>query len=325
MSSALKIEDLRVTYGGARAIRAVDGVSLEVGPGEALAVVGESGCGKSTLAKAVGGLLPPKARIEAGALEVNGQDVRGNSGGRRGNSNRTLKLGFVFQEPKSHLNPSLKLGTQLIEALDDESRRSRKTAQEKILRLLREVGINDGERRLRDYPHQLSGGIAQRVSIAMALAGDPDLVIADEPTSALDVTVSARVVGLLRRLQRERGVGLVHITHNLHLAAKSSDRVAVMYAGQIVEEGPASSVLDHPQMPYTEALLSAVPRVDSEAGHLTTIEGAPPDLHRPPPACRFAPRCPIAQPKCHEEAPELRWVGDSLARCWFPSNERVGS
>lgn len=304
------MDGLDVTYRGARPVTALSDVSVTIGEGEALSLVGESGSGKSTFARAIGGLLSGTADVTYRELKVVGVGLD-SSGQHPGLGS---DIAYVFQEPQSHLNPSIRIGTQLAEVLRIQRGMSRKAAKVEAGDLLEEVGIRDGRSRLRDYPHQFSGGQAQRVAIAIALAAEPKLLVADEPTSALDVTVAARIVALLRRIQLDRGMSMIHVTHNLHLAARTADRVAVMYAGQVVETGPARDVLADPKMPYTQGLLEAAPVAQSKTG-LKPIPGSLPDTPALISGCRFAGRCEHARSVCEEPVALHKVNNDRFARC----------
>jgi len=299
----LQIEDLTVEIvAPSGPIRPVRGVSVSVAPGETLAVVGESGSGKSLTGLAAIGLLPDIARIAEGAVSLAGQDIR------RATPNALRRLrgaavGMVFQDALGSLNPVHTIGAQIMEAIAAHRRLPRTAARREAVRLLEEVGIADPQRRLSAYPHELSGGMRQRAMIAMAIANDPRLLIADEPTTALDVTIQAQVLELLARLRRDRGMALLFITHNLPVVAEIADRVAVMYAGAIVEEGPAADVLDRPLHPYTRALLESVPGL---LGRLPEpIGGTVPMPNALPPGCLFAPRCGYAEAACDTAPPPL--------------------
>ncbi len=309
-------------------VRAVDGVSLAIEAGSTLGLVGESGCGKSVTALSIMRLLPtPPAQIVSGSIRFDGRDLTGLSE-RELEDVRGREIGMVFQDPMTALNPTLTIGTQIVEVLERHLGLDRRGARRRAGELLAEVGIPRAHERLDDYPHRFSGGMRQRVGIAMAIACGPRLLIADEPTTALDVTVQAQVLDLLDDLRRERQMALLLITHNMGVVAESAHDVAVMYAGQIVEQAPAQELFDRPEHPYTEALLAALPDLDdSEArrGRLAAIPGRPPDLIDPPAACRFAPRCPYAElgDCCALEPPGLRelrpghWV-----RSAHPASER---
>ena len=320
-AGALVVESLTVDYrsrGGA--VRAVDGVSLVLGGGEALGVVGESGSGKSTFALALAGLLgPAEATVRATRLAFGDADLaRGGDGLRTRVLGR--KVGFVFQNPLTALNPVLSIGRQMTDHMRWHLRLPARAAEARAEALLAEVGIADPGRRLGAYPHEFSGGMLQRVTIAMALACDPEWLIADEPTTALDASVQADVVDLVARLRAKRGLGLVWITHDLALLSRIVDRVAVMYAGRLVEIGPAAAVYGAPRHPYTDALLGSIRSLwEEEGGPFRTIEGAPPSLADRRPNCAFRPRCPRQTGRC-ATAPGLAPVGPAHdAACWHPA------
>ncbi len=303
----LRIDDLSVSFRTPRGrLRAVDSATLEIGAGETLALVGESGCGKSVTALSILRLVPePPGRIEGGAIRFAGQDllrldprelrrIRGN------------RIAMIFQEPMSSLNPALTVGLQVGEPIHVHRRMPWQETMALVVQLLERVAIADADRRAAAYPHQFSGGMRQRVMIAMALACRPELIIADEPTTALDVTVQAQILALLQRLTREANSALLLITHDLGVVARYADRVAVMYAGRIVETAPAPALYHRPRHPYTRALLDSVPRLDADRQRrLVPISGQPPDLTRLPPGCAFAPRCPLAADRCRAERPPL--------------------
>jgi oligopeptide/dipeptide ABC transporter ATP-binding protein len=301
----LEIRNLAVAFDqGGRALRAVDGVSLTVGVGETVCLVGESGSGKSVTALSIARLLPtPPARYEGGEILLDGQDVlRMSTSELRQIRGRVVS--YVFQEPGASLNPVFRIGTQIRESL--KLHRPKAATDEEVVRLLQRVGIPAAESRMRDYPHRLSGGMQQRVMIAMALASEPKLLVADEPTTALDVTIQAQIMELLRDLKARLGMSILLITHNLGLVGDIADRVAVMYAGQIVELAPAQELMVRPLHPYTQALIASVPKLSNRADRLTAIPGTVPSLGALPSGCRFHPRCPKAQPGCAQHAPE--WV-----------------
>jgi len=318
----LEIDDLRVRIDGASAsdppVRAVDGVSLRVARGEAVGLVGESGCGKTLTSLAVMGLLPrPRGRIASGRIALCGRELT--SGGERAwRAARGRDVAMIFQDPMTSANPYLRIGEQLIEAPRLHLGLSRREASDRARALLERVGIAEAARRMRAYPHELSGGMRQRAMIAMALLGEPSLLIADEPTTALDVTIQAQILALLAELRAERAMALLLITHDLGVVAGACERVLVMYAGRIVEEGPTAEVFASPAHPYTRALLRATPRVDAEpGGALASLPGLPPRLDAPPlPGCAFAPRCEFARDACRAGEPELTPIapGSSRAR-----------
>jgi peptide/nickel transport system ATP-binding protein len=315
----LSVEGLQIEFTTSRGIvRAVDGVSWSVQPGETLALVGESGCGKSVSALAVMRLLPkPAGRIAGGKIMFQGQDLltltESEMRERRGRD-----IAMIFQEPMTSLNPVLTIGMQLAEPLKIHLGMSDEQARTRSIELLGLVGIADAERRLSQYPHHFSGGMRQRVMIAIALTCNPRLIIADEPTTALDVTIQAQILELMKDLSRRLGITLVLITHNLGVVARYADRVAVMYAGRMAEEGPAARVFGAPRHPYTVGLLRSVPRLDrARGGMLETIEGAPPNMLSPPEGCRFAPRCRWRREVCATD-PALREVApDQSSACHF--------
>ncbi len=300
----LEIKDLRIEFGsGAGAARAVDGVSLSLEAGKTLCLVGESGSGKSVTALSIAKLVPsPPARYVGGEILLEGRDVlkmsprelRGIRGG---------VVSYVFQEPGASLNPVFRIGSQIKESL--ECHRPEVANDAEVIRLLKLVGIPAPESRLRNYPHEMSGGMQQRVMIAMALASQPKLLVADEPTTALDVTIQAQIIELLADLRKRLGMAVLLITHNLGIVGDLADDVAVMYAGQIVEQGPVREVLQRPLHPYTRALIQSVPDLGTEVERLTAIPGAVPLTGAFPGGCRFHPRCPKAQPDCSTQAPDL--------------------
>jgi len=284
--------------------RVVDGVSLTIREGETLALVGESGCGKSVTALSIARLLPsPPARIAGGEIRVAGRDV----GAMSSTELRSIRGGvvsYVFQEPGASLNPVFRVGRQIRESL--QLHRPDRANDEEVVRLLKLVGIPAPEIRARDYPHQLSGGMQQRVMIAMALASEPRLLVADEPTTALDVTIQAQILDLLRDLRKRLGMAVLLITHNLGIVGDLADRVAVMYAGQVVEEASAAELLRSPRHPYTRALMQSVPELGHASERLRAIPGTVPAPGRWPAGCRFAPRCPVVQPDCAVKPPDLQ-------------------
>jgi peptide/nickel transport system ATP-binding protein len=294
-----------------------DGATFEVAEGGCLGIVGESGCGKSVAALAVMGLLPrPVARVAGGEIRFAGRDLLGlNDHEMR--SLRGREISMIFQEPMSSLNPALTIGDQIIECIHTHERVSAPAARARAHELLRLVRIPAPEARLHDYPHRLSGGMRQRVMIAMAIACDPKLLIADEPTTALDVTIQAQIIDLLRMLREKTRTAIILISHNLGVVAELADEIAVMYAGRVVEKAPARRLFDHPEHPYTIGLLGAIPRSGDSADPLVAIEGMLPDPHSRPPGCSFEPRCPFTRSQCTREAPRLRQVApDHLTACW---------
>ncbi len=303
----LEIQDLVLDFvSDGKALRAVDGLSLTIAAGETLCLVGESGSGKSVTALSIARLVPaPPARYAGGRVLLHGRDVLAMSAARL----REIRGGvvsYVFQEPGASLNPVFRVGSQIKEAL--KLHRPQAATDAEVERLLKLVGIPAPEMRRRDYPHQLSGGMQQRVMIAMALASQPELLVADEPTTALDVTIQAQIIDLLRELKQRLGMSMLLITHNLGIVGDIADRVAVMYAGQMVEVAPAAVLLKEPRHPYTQALLHSVPELGRAARRLTAIPGSVPNLGAFPAGCRFHPRCPQARLDCRQQPPELREV-----------------
>jgi oligopeptide/dipeptide ABC transporter ATP-binding protein len=292
-------------------VTVVNGVSFNVQASRTLAIVGESGCGKSVTALSVMGLLAkPAGRIAEGSIRFEGQELVGASErvlqDLRGNG-----MSMIFQEPMTSLNPSYTVGEQIIEGLIKHRKLSRTQAREKAIDILHKVRIPSPEQRLDEFPHKLSGGMRQRVMIAMALVCEPRVLIADEPTTALDVTIQAQILELMRTLQQETGTAIVLITHDLGVVAEVADEVLVMYAGRVVERAPVHALFDMPQHPYTIGLLGAIPRLDLEQTRLVSIEGQVPSPAQPLSGCSFAPRCPFAQPACSNQVPALREVGNA--------------
>ncbi|MCM8811770.1 MAG: ABC transporter ATP-binding protein [Candidatus Omnitrophica bacterium] len=297
-------------------VRAVDGVDLEIAPGQMLALIGESGCGKTILALSIGRLLPPSARVTAGEILFEGDDLLELEEDQLRRI-RGKKISYIFQDPMSSLNPVMSIGEQLEEAIRLHQPELDKTARRRTaLALLEQVRINVPESRLRQYPHQLSGGMRQRIMIAMALAGKPALLIADEPTTALDVTTQAEIMRILKELQRTRRMAVLLITHDLAGVAPIADRIAVMYAGRIVETAPAAQLYQNPSHPYTQALLGCVPRVGGGKQLLKPIPGTVPDLRQIPPGCPFHPRCPESITRCSQEEPVLKPDDGRRVSCW---------
>jgi peptide/nickel transport system ATP-binding protein len=316
MPSVLEIRDLCTTFTSvAGTARAVDGVTFSIEPGEMVALVGESGCGKSAIALSVMRLLPPNGRTERGAVIFEGRDLL-TLDNRRLRDLRGRRLSLIFQEPAAALNPVRTIGDQMTEILRVHGERSARAARARASALLARTGLPDPERSARSYPHQLSGGMRQRVLIAMALLLEPALVIADEPTTALDMSIQAQILELLRTLQRETGTAVLLITHDLSIVAETCTRVLVMYAGQIVEEATVDQLFDAPAHPYTQGLLASIPRLDDLPGRLPAIPGIVPSALAWPVGCRFHDRCAFAWSRCTEEAPELAMAGTSAhARC----------
>lgn len=314
----LDIKDLSVSFRTDRGhVQAVDSVSLHVDAGETLAIVGESGSGKSVTALSILGLIGDSGRIERGTIKFNGRSLPELSDVEmraiRGN-----RIAMIFQEPMSSLNPVLTIGAQVAEPVQIHSGATKKEALIQAAELLSRVAIPDAAHRLKDYPHNFSGGMRQRVMIAIALACQPNLIIADEPTTALDVTVQAQILSLLKDVTREADSGLILITHDLGVVARYADRVAVMYAGRIVEMASAKDLYKNPQHPYTIGLMESIPGLEGAIGNrLTSIKGQPPDLGQLPPGCAFAPRCKYVQNRCNDAKPDLESVAKDHLRACF--------
>ena len=319
MAKILEIENLQTQFfTSAGTVRAVDGITYTVDEGESVAIVGESGCGKSVSALSILRLIPdPPGRVVGGSIRFMGMDILALSD-EEIRKVRGRRIAMVFQEPMTSLNPVLTIGLQLTETLEHHLGMTRDAARARATELLGMVGISDPERRLAQYPHHLSGGMRQRVMIAMALCCEPQLIIADEPTTALDVTIQAQILELMRDLTKRLGVALIIITHNLGVVARYADRVNVMYAGKIIEQGSALQIYHHPSHPYTLGLLKSVPRLDQPRKEkLDPIEGQPPDLTRLGAGCAFQPRCRYAVERCANEIPALEPVSEGhTSACW---------
>ena len=315
----LEVRDLGVEFG---AFRAVDNVSLHVDAGEVLGIVGESGSGKSVTALALMGLIDEPGRVRAQRLAFDGRDLLAMTlKERRGLLGNDIAM--IFQDPMASLNPCFTVEFQLVETLRLHEGGSRKALRARALELLKQVEIPDAEARLSAYPHQLSGGMSQRVMVAMAIACNPRLLIADEPTTALDVTIQAQMLALLLKLQRERGMALVLITHDLGVVAEVAQRVLVMYAGQVVETARVPDIFDAPRHPYTEALLSALPEHNIGQRRLRSMAGMVPGAFDRPSGCLLSPRCPYVQPRCRAERPALDGDVGAQARCFYPLTAKV--
>ncbi|WP_328468838.1 ABC transporter ATP-binding protein [Streptomyces sp. NBC_00448] len=321
----LEVRDLHVEFHTRDGVaRAVNGVDYSVNAGETLAVLGESGSGKSVTAQTIMGILDmPPGRITHGEILFQGQDMLKMSAEQRRRI-RGRKIAMIFQDALSSLNPVLSVGYQLGEMFRVHQGMSRKQARAKAIELMDRVRIPAAKDRIGDYPHQFSGGMRQRIMIAMALALEPDLIIADEPTTALDVTVQAQVMDLLAELQREYNMGLILITHDLGVVADVADKIAVMYAGRIVESSPVHDIYGAPAHPYTKGLLQSIPRLDQKGQELYAIKGLPPNLTRIPGGCAFHPRCPIAQDVCRTEVPTLHTVGAERGSACHFWKETIG-
>ena len=316
----LSLENLSAHYisqQGTRVVRAVDDVTLSLKAGGTLGIVGESGSGKSTLALTILRLLPPAARIVSGRMMFEGENLLDKSDTEMRHV-RGKRIAMILQDPMASLNPLFTIGDQVGEPLRVHDGASRANAWQRAVALLKSVRIASPETRVSQFPHEMSGGMRQRIVGAIGISCEPRLLIADEPTTSLDLTIQAQYLSLLRELQREHGLALIFITHNLGIVAKMCDQLAVMYAGKVVEQGPVSQVFSTPAHPYTKALLGSIPRMTDNRDHLTAIEGQPPDLASLPPGCSFAARCPMAFGRCRDEAPPEFAVGEGrTARCWL--------
>jgi len=314
-----------VSARGTRVVPAVEDVSLRLDAGETLGIVGESGSGKTTLALTILRLLPPAARIIRGAIRFQGEDLVPKSDAEMRRI-RGKRIAMILQDPMASLNPLFSVGEQVAEPIRIHEGADRRSAWTRARDLLKAVKISAPDTRVREYPHQLSGGMRQRIVGAIAISCGPRLLIADEPTTSLDVTIQAQYLNLLRELQRTHGLALIFITHNLGIVAKMCDRIAVMYAGRLVESGPVTTIFDAPAHPYTRALLESIPRMDDGNRRLTAIDGQPPDLAAPPPGCSFHPRCPDVMDRCRAEAPPAFAVArEQTARCWLAAPATVRS
>ncbi|WP_210366583.1 ABC transporter ATP-binding protein [Bacillus sp. REN3] len=319
MEKALEVKDLHVsfkTYGGE--VKAVRGVTFDLNEGETLAIVGESGCGKSVTAQSIMRLIPePPGKFDGGSILYKGKDLTK----LKDHEMRKIRgsdISMIFQDPMTALNPTLTIGDQLTEGILQHMKLSREQAKKLAVDMLDLVGIPSPQVRLKQYPHQFSGGMRQRIVIAMALVCQPDILIADEPTTALDVTIQAQILELFRDIQKKTGVSIILITHDLGVVAQVADRIAVMYAGKIVETGTRREIFFHPQHPYTKGLLHSVPRLDAEEAELFPIGGTPPDLFSPPAGCPFTARCPFAMEVCDRVyPPETKLSINHQVDCWL--------
>lgn len=312
----LSVRHLRVEFPTRKGVLvAVDDVSFDIAEGEVLGVVGESGAGKSMTGSAVIGLIEPPGRITGGEVRLKGQRID-NLPYEDMRRIRGRRIGMIFQDPLTSLNPLYRIGDQIVETIRTHAPVSEGEARKRAIELLTDVGIQGAEARIDAYPHQFSGGMRQRVVIALALAADPELIIADEPTTALDVSIQAQIIQLLKRLCRERGTAVMLITHDMGVIAETADRVAVMYAGRIAEIGPVRDVVQRPHHPYTKGLMGSIPTLDIDTPRLKQIPGSMPRLNAIPKGCAFHPRCPDAITRCREERPEAKVIDRSEVACW---------
>ena len=313
----LEVKHLRVEFPTRRGtLLALDDINFDIAPGEILGVVGESGAGKSLTGAAIIGLLEPPGRIAGGEILLGGRRID-NLPYEEMRKIRGRQIGAIFQDPLTSLNPLYTIGRQLVETIQTHLPVSAEEARQRAIKLLQETGIPAAEQRIDQYPHQFSGGMRQRVVIALALAAEPKLVIADEPTTALDVSIQAQIIALLKTLCREKQTAVMLVTHDMGVIAETADRVAVMYAGRIAEIGPVADVIHRPQHPYTKGLMGSIPSMTAQAERLTQIDGSMPRLTAIPAGCAFNPRCPQATDRCRRERPDLLPAGDSQAACWL--------
>ena len=317
MSSLLEVKHLQVEFPTRRGVlKALDDISFSIGRGEVLGVVGESGAGKSLTGASIIGLLDPPGRISGGEIYLDDKRID-NLDAKEMRKVRGREIGAIFQDPLTSLNPLYTVGQQLVETIQTHLNLSQKQAQERAIELLESTGIPAARERIDHYPHQFSGGMRQRVVIALALAADPKLIVADEPTTALDVSIQAQIIDLLKKLCKENGTSVMLITHDMGVIAETADRVAVMYAGRIIEIGAVQDVIQHALHPYTNGLMRSIPTLDAEVSELEQIPGSMPRLNAIPKGCAFNPRCREAFDKCLVERPELITVNDRQVACWL--------
>ena len=314
--SLLQVKNLVVEFPSRHgSLRALDGISFDIAPGEILGVVGESGAGKSLTGASIIGLLEPPGRIASGSITLQGERIDQLNNDQMRHI-RGRKIGAIFQDPLTSLNPLYTVGRQLMETIQAHLPVSHEEARQRAIRLLQDTGIPAAAERIEHYPHQFSGGMRQRVVIALALAAEPQLIVADEPTTALDVSIQAQIIGLLKSICKERGAAVMLITHDMGVIAETCDRVAVMYAGRIAEIGPVHQVINQPSHPYTSGLMAAIPDMSSDRERLNQIDGAMPRLNAIPTGCAFNPRCPQVFDRCRQERPELMQATATQAACW---------
>ena len=323
--SLLQVQDLVVEFPNRRGtLRALDRVSFDIAPGEILGVVGESGAGKSLTGAAIIGLLEPPGRVAGGQIVLEGRRID-KLPPEQMRHVRGKQIGAIFQDPLTSLNPLYSVGRQLVETIQTHLPVSSAEARQRAIRLLQDTGIPAAEQRIDHFPHQFSGGMRQRVVIALALAAEPKLIVADEPTTALDVSIQAQIIQLLKRVCQERGAAVMLITHDMGVIAETCDRVAVMYAGRVCEIGPVQQVIHHPAHPYTSGLMGSIPAMDDTRERLQQIDGAMPRLNAIPRGCAFNPRCPKVFERCRAERPELMPAGATQAACWLHAKQEVAA
>ncbi len=317
MTALLEVKNLKVEFPSRRGtLLALDDISFSIAPGEILGVVGESGAGKSLTGAAIIGLLEPPGRISGGEILLDGQRID-NLPYEQMRAIRGRKIGAIFQDPLTSLNPLYTIGQQLIETIRTHLPVSQEQARQRAIKLLQETGIQAAEARIGQYPHQFSGGMRQRVVIALALAAEPKLIVADEPTTALDVSIQAQIISLLKRLCKDHGAAVMLVTHDMGVIAETCDRVAVMYAGRVAEIGPVADVIHRPSHPYSVGLMGSIPVMDEDRERLMQIDGAMPRLNAIPKGCAFNPRCPKVMDRCKQERPNLIDAGATHAACWL--------
>ncbi len=315
--SVIDVRNLKVEFPGRRGkVTALSDISLSIRPGEILGVVGESGAGKSMTGLAIQGLLEKPGRIADGEIWLGSRRID-QLDDRAMERIRGREIGAIFQDPLTSLNPLFTVGAQLVETIRQHLPLSKRDAKARAVQLLRDVGIPSPEERVDHHPHQFSGGMRQRVVIALALAASPKLIIADEPTTALDVSIQAQIISLLRKLCKEKQTAVMLVTHDMGVIAEAADRVAVLYAGRLIEVGPVEQVLHAPRHPYTQGLMASIPSLGARVERLNQIDGAMPRLDAIPPGCAFNPRCGFSGPRCLRERPELEAVGDGASACWM--------
>ncbi len=315
--SLLQVKNLVVEFPSRHGtLRALDDISFDIAPGEILGVVGESGAGKSLTGAAIIGLLEPPGRVASGQIVLEGQRIDQLSADQMRHI-RGRKIGAIFQDPLTSLNPLYTIGRQLTETILAHLPVTPKEARQRAIQLLKDTGISAAEERIDHYPHQFSRGMRQRVVIALALAAEPQLIVADEPTTALDVSIQAQIISLLKKVCKDRGAAVMLITHDMGVIAETCDRVAVLYAGRVAEIGPVHQVINHPAHPYTAGLMASIPDMESDREHLNQIDGAMPRLNAIPSGCAFNPRCPKTFERCLQERPELVTAGTNQVACWL--------
>ena len=321
----LQVQNLVVEFPNRRGtLRALDDISFDIAPGEILGVVGESGAGKSLTGASIIGLLEPPGRVASGQILLEGRRID-NLGYEDMRRIRGREIGAIFQDPLTSLNPLYSIGHQLVETIQTHLKVSAQEAKKRAIALLNDTGIPAAALRIDHYPHQFSGGMRQRVVIALALAAEPKLIVADEPTTALDVSIQAQIISLLKRLCKDHGAAVMLVTHDMGVIAETCDRVAVLYAGRVAEIGPVGDVIHRPSHPYTHGLMGSIPAMDEDRDRLLQIDGSMPRLNAIPQGCAYNPRCPQVMPRCRESRPELLDAGATRAACWLVNPKRAAA